>query len=164
LDISERTDYLLSEVDNVSHFQTAINDAWNDNGSEKVANLTEKEANLTLDNDLGQRYSPTIEGTVSPQTDSPSSLISVILKSSSRINSKQNSLSSTRNSSHDSRHDSKPRLSKLNLHGITEGTDDQETEKPKHLFLIVDDSNLNRKMMSKLLVAQGHLFELAEDG
>jgi hypothetical protein len=31
----------------------------------------------------------------------------------------------------------------------------QELEKPQYSFLIVDDSNLNRKMMSKLVMAQG---------
>jgi hypothetical protein len=31
----------------------------------------------------------------------------------------------------------------------------QELEKPQYLFLIVDDSNLNRKMMCKLVMAQG---------
>eukprot|EP00596_Hydrurales_sp_CCMP1899_P006126 CAMPEP_0119051942 /NCGR_PEP_ID=MMETSP1177-20130426/73387_1 /TAXON_ID=2985 /ORGANISM="Ochromonas sp, Strain CCMP1899" /LENGTH=205 /DNA_ID=CAMNT_0007031315 /DNA_START=714 /DNA_END=1331 /DNA_ORIENTATION=- len=40
----------------------------------------------------------------------------------------------------------------------------QELEKPQYLFLIVDDSNLNRKMMCKLVMAQGHLCEMAEDG
>jgi hypothetical protein len=151
----------------------------NDNGSEKVANLTEKEANLTLDDDYGQIYSPTIGEAISAQTDSPSSLIPVTLNSSSRISSTRNSSSvfipvilnsSSRHSTigncspRSNKDDSKPRLSKLNLHGITLGVDDQETEKLKHLFLIVDDSNLNRKMMSKLVVAQGHSFELAEDG
>jgi CheY-like chemotaxis protein len=52
----------------------------------------------------------------------------------------------------------------ISLEGIDHGDEKDYLEKPQYLFLIVDDSHLNRKMMSKLVVAQGHLFELAEDG
>eukprot|EP00596_Hydrurales_sp_CCMP1899_P008433 CAMPEP_0119051260 /NCGR_PEP_ID=MMETSP1177-20130426/72933_1 /TAXON_ID=2985 /ORGANISM="Ochromonas sp, Strain CCMP1899" /LENGTH=620 /DNA_ID=CAMNT_0007030401 /DNA_START=1058 /DNA_END=2920 /DNA_ORIENTATION=- len=42
--------------------------------------------------------------------------------------------------------------------------DNFKSEKTPALFLIVDDSHLNRKMLRKLVESQGHLSELAEDG
>lgn len=50
------------------------------------------------------------------------------------------------------------------LEQCIDAKDTGSTKTSQSLFLIVDDSNLNRKMMSKLVVAQGHSFELAEDG
>lgn len=43
-------------------------------------------------------------------------------------------------------------------------TENCSPKKKKKMFLIVDDSHLSRKMISKLVESQGHTFELAEDG
>ena len=59
--------------------------------------------------------------------------------------------------------DTKRMLSKSSL-SENLGIDEQNPEKPKYFFLIVDDSGLNRKMMRKIVESQGHSFELAEDG
>jgi hypothetical protein len=42
----------------------------------------------------------------------------------------------------------------MNIH-VSDTSEHQKSKKAQYLFLIVDDSNLNRKMMSKLVLAQG---------
>ena len=82
----------------------------------------------------------------------------IIKEKSIEINS-QNSFKNVKDSSNEIKSDEKKEI-KQNIND----SEDLKKEKKTLNFLVVDDSHLNRKMLCKLLLSEGHTFNQACDG